>query len=224
MPTSKDLKRLVRARMAKTGESYTTARQVLLNKKNPPADEYAQIAGMSDDAVVKRTGMTWAEWVEALDAVDATTMLHRDIARHVADNYDISGWWAQMVTVSYERIRGLREPGQRRAGMKAAGFDVNKSKTVAVPVGELYRAFSDADRRSEWLGAVDLTVRTSTEDKSMRVRMSDDTPVDVYFYAKGDTKSSVSIQHRKLPDKETAVRTRAFWTERLDALSELLTT
>ena len=33
MPTGKDLKRLVRARMKKTGESYTAARAQLLKKK-----------------------------------------------------------------------------------------------------------------------------------------------------------------------------------------------
>jgi hypothetical protein len=33
MPTGKDLKRLVRDRMKKTGESYTAARMQLLKKK-----------------------------------------------------------------------------------------------------------------------------------------------------------------------------------------------
>ena len=33
MPKQKDLKRLVRARMQKTGESYTTARLVFTTKK-----------------------------------------------------------------------------------------------------------------------------------------------------------------------------------------------
>jgi hypothetical protein len=35
MPTQKDLKRLVRARMKKTGESYTAARARLLAKRPP---------------------------------------------------------------------------------------------------------------------------------------------------------------------------------------------
>ena len=35
MPRNKDLKRLVRARMSKTGESYTAARSQILSKSKP---------------------------------------------------------------------------------------------------------------------------------------------------------------------------------------------
>src|SRR5256712_6672198 len=37
MPTNKDFKRLVRARMRKTGEAYTAARAQLLSKRHAPA-------------------------------------------------------------------------------------------------------------------------------------------------------------------------------------------
>ena len=49
MPKQKDLKRLVRERMAKTGESYTAARAQLITKRNPSPDEYAELA--DDDLV-----------------------------------------------------------------------------------------------------------------------------------------------------------------------------
>ena len=43
MPTNKDLKRVVRRRMQKTGESYTAARTNLLKKRQEPSpDEYAR--------------------------------------------------------------------------------------------------------------------------------------------------------------------------------------
>ena len=51
MPANKDLKRLTRARMSKTGEAYTTARARLLEKKQTraaePTPDYAALAGMS---------------------------------------------------------------------------------------------------------------------------------------------------------------------------------
>lgn len=78
MPTGKDLKRLVRARMKKTGESYTAARAQILNKKTVDARpakagryiapvasgfsrtaDYAALAGMSDASVKEATGCTW---------------------------------------------------------------------------------------------------------------------------------------------------------------------
>ncbi len=122
------------------------------------------------------------------------------------------------MTVGYERIRGLREPGQRRGG----SLEVNKSKTVGVPVGALYRAFADGGRREARLPDAPLEIRTATKDKSLRITWGDGTSVDVYFTDQGERKSSVALQHRKLPDKATAERLRAFWGERLAALAAWL--
>lgn len=218
MPKHKDLKRLVRGRMRKTGESYTAARSQLLKKKKKPSPaDYAKLAGMSDDAVRSKTGCTWERWVKVLDAIDATKMSHREIVEHVHKNYKVSDWWAQMVTVGYERIRGLREVGQRRSG----AYEVSKSKTIAVPINELYRAFSDKRTRQRWLPA-ELTIRTSTRNRSMRITWEDGTAVDAYFTRKAAAKSQVAIQHRKLPNKSAAAKTKEYWGERLSALAKLL--
>lgn len=232
MPTQKDLKRLVRTRMQKTGESYTSARAQILkkskNSKTPattrtpghvvPESKYAELAGMSNEAVKAKTGKTWKQWVRALDAEAAHAWPHRDIARHLHDSYDVPGWWAQMVTVGYERIRGLRQPGQRRGG----GFDINKSKTVPVPVSKLYRAISTARARERWMSDTQLSVRTSTVNKSIRAALPDGTRIDFYFTDKGSRKSSVAIQHRGLATKAVADQQRAAWGERLSALADYL--
>jgi hypothetical protein len=67
MPRQKDLKRHVRARMQKTGESYTAARAHLVRKPHPDAPplppHYVARAGMSNDAIRSNTGRTWSEWV-----------------------------------------------------------------------------------------------------------------------------------------------------------------
>ncbi len=219
MPKDKDLKRLVRARMEKTGESYTAARAHLVSRNTPLLPEdYESLAGMSDDAVRKATGMAWREWARALDAAGAAAMQHREIADHVHESYDVSGWWSQMVTVAYERFRGLRDKGQRRGG----GYDVNKSRTFGVAVEALWQAVHDAATRARWLPDTDLTVTTATEPKSMRIRLSDDTRLDAYFTARSEVKSVLSIQHRGLPDREAAEAMKAYWGERLSALAELL--
>ena len=56
----------------------------------------------------------------------------------------------------------------------------------------------------------------------MRITWPDRTSVAVGFLAKGRAKSQVAIQHEKLPDKAAAMRLKAYWSERLDALGELL--
>ena len=63
---------------------------------------------MSDEAVRAKTGRTWKQWVRQLDAIGAVRMPHREIAKQVYETNESSGWWAQMVTVGYERIPAYR--------------------------------------------------------------------------------------------------------------------
>ena len=226
MTTDKDFKRLVRGRMQKTGESYTAARAQLRTQRpaaRSPASvvsptDYAKLAGKSDAIMKARTGCTWERWVKALDHAGAHAWTHGEIARHVVERYKIPGWWAQSVTVGYERIKGLRDVGQRRGG----AYEASKSRTFAVPLARLYRSFHDARQRKRWLSDVSVTVRSATPEKSMRVTWPDRSSVVMWFVAKGSAKSQVAIQHEKLPDKATAERLKAYWAERLDALGELL--
>lgn len=224
MTTDKDFKRLVRARMQKTGESYTAARSHFAARKPastkppPPATDYARLAGRSDEIMKARTGCTWDRWVKALDHVRAYEWSHRDIARHVKEKYKVADWWVQSVTVGYERIKGLRAIGQRRSG----AWEASKSRTFAAPVDEIFRSFHDPRRRSRWMTGAKPTVRSATPGKSMRMAWPDGTTVIVGFTAKGAAKSQVAIQHEKLPDQATAARMKAYWAERLGALAEVL--
>ena len=181
----------------------------------PKNEDFQKLAGMSDAAVEKATGRSWAGWVEVLDAADAASRPHREIARHVAETYQVSGWWAQTVTVGYERIRGLRETGQRRDG----SYEVNKSRTVSVAAEVLFESFSDETSRRAWLGDVDPEIRKLTPTRSIRMTWPDGTAVEAYFTAKGESKSSVQVQHRKLASQEAVEEMRAYWTERLEALA-----
>jgi hypothetical protein len=217
MPKQKDLKRRVRTRMQKTGESYTAARSKIMGTPDAPVEDYARLAGMSDKAVKAKTGCEWATWVKALDYKKASKLSHKEIAKLVQDTWDVGAWWAQTVTVGYERIRGLRDTGQRRGG----GYDVNKSKTLPVSIGELYAAFG-ARKRRRWVTDLTLTVRKANVDKSIRFVTENGHAVNVHFWAKGPHKSQVQLQHLGLASKREAERVRAEWTERLAALGELL--
>jgi len=236
MPRQKDLKRLVRARMNKTGEAYTAARANIIKKKRsvrsaslapiaetdrpvgPKPSEYARLAGMSDAKVKAQTGCTWERWVKSLDYHGAENMSHREIAELVSRKYKTPDWWAQTVTVGYERIKGLRARGQRRDGT----YEVSKSRTFDAPVSDLFGAWSDAALRRRWLKENEVRIRTATEPKSMRLDWSDGTIIAVGFAAKGKGKSSVAVQHTKLADRATAERLRKYWSDRLDALGEVL--
>jgi len=230
MTTNRDFKRLVRGRMQKTGESYTAARTNLLRqpKQSPtpapaaasaPAPvDYARLAGMSDAAVKAKTGCTWERWVYALDRAKAHEWPHAKIAEYIHTKYKVGDWWGQTVTVGYERIKGLRAIGQRRDG----GYEASKSKTIAVPLSRLYRACSRRRDRERWMPGLDLTVRSATRDKYMRITWPDGTPVELVFTRKGRGKSLVQVQHGRLPDQASSKRMKEFWGERLTALATTL--
>jgi hypothetical protein len=44
----------------------------------------------------------------------------------------------------------------------------------------------------------------------------------VGFIAKGASKSSVAIEHSKLPDKAAVERLKEYWSARFDALADVL--
>jgi hypothetical protein len=67
-----------------------------------------------------------------------------------------------------------------------------------------------------------MKVRTTHANKTIRASFDDGTLVQFYFMDKGNTKSSVTVQHQKLADKNTADKTKQWWTERFDALAKLL--
>ena len=217
MPIQKDLKRVVRARMEKTGESYTAARTQVLKKKQQPAPDYAALSGVSDSAIQKATGRTWPEWVRILDGFDAASKPHGEIADFVFAQGNITGWWSQSVTVGYERIRGLRERGQRRSGM----WEANKSRTILAPVEKVFDAFTSAAKRRKWLDAK-LKIRKATPPKYVYIDWPDGSSITVGFLPKGTGKTSVAIQHMKVSSKEKAAELKQYWHERLDALGALL--
>src|SRR5918993_695989 len=102
MPRNKDLKRLVRARMRKTGESYTTSRAKIVARSTaeprlrkaaapaaavPPKPDYSALAGIADATIKAKTGCGWELWVRALDYRRADRMTHGELAVYVREKY-----------------------------------------------------------------------------------------------------------------------------------------
>ena len=245
MTKQKSFKGRVRARMEKTSERYSTARRQLLAKADPPVEEATAppaepetalatppaeadaapvdapgaVRPYSDEVLAANTGRAWDEWFALLDAWGAVERPHPEIARWLVEEHQVGGWWAQGVTVGYEQARGLRAPGQRRGGL----FEVNASKTVAVPVDRLYAAFADPALRERWLPGAAVEVRTARPAKSFRADWEDgSTRLVVGFSARGDAKSQVALVHERIPDAGTADKLKAFWRERMAALKQLL--
>ena len=229
MTQNKDLKRLVRARMKKTGESYTSARAQITRKPKEKTSiaearstvstkDYAKLAGMSDAVIKEKTGCAWEKWVKSLDYHGAEKMSHREIAELVSEKYKVPSWWTQTVTVGYERIKGLRARGQRRDGT----YEATKSRTFNVSIDRLFDAWADTRIRNRWLTDAKVKVRSATKPKYLRLDWNGNTIIAVGFLSKGEKKSSVAVQHAKLADKETADRLKKYWSDQLDNLAGVL--
>jgi hypothetical protein len=219
MTAQRSFKRLVRARMEKTRESYTAARAALLTAEEPTQAEAPRL-DTSDENIRRRTGRGWEEWFDLLDDWGAAERSHREIARWVAEQQGVVplAWNAQAVAHSYELARGLRVVGEH-----ADGFRVSATKTVDVPVERLYDAFVDESLRGRWLPDGDLRERTATKPKSARFDWGEgDTRVHVTFAPKGEEKSTAALQHVRLPDGGEAERMKAYWRDRVATLKEVL--
>ena len=213
MTTQKSFKRIVRARMEKTGESYTAARTSLLSATDPEFE-----FTVSDEVISRRTGRGWEQWLDILDEWGGTERSHTDIARWLREEQGIDGWSSQSIAVSYERARGMRAVGET-----TSGFVASVSKTIGVPVDRLYDAWTDPELRRRWLPDADLSERTATPPRSARFDWGDGrTRVVAGFESKGDAKSMVGMSHEKLADSEEKEQMRAFWRERLSALKQML--
>lgn len=172
---------------------------------------------ISNEAVQKATGKVWGDWFEILDNEDSTAKSHKEIASWLADHFDISGWWIQMITVQYERVRGMRKVHEKRDG-----FEASKSKTFHAPVNKLYQAWLNPEKRKQWLETSDFEIRMSSENKSLRITWPDDTNVVVYFNVKSDNKTQVSVQHNKLKKQDEVSKRKAYWQEQLKQLKSWL--
>lgn len=176
---------------------------------------------MSDEAIRRGSGKTWDEWYTILDAWGAATKPHDEIARYVHAEQGVDGWWAQSVTVGYERMIGRRTVGERADG----SFDASTSKTVPVGIADLFVAWVNDDLRDQWLAPGTLTLRTSQENTSARFDNDEyGGIIALYFEDKGEAKSSVTIQILKLPTRDAMAERKATWKTRLADLAEYLTT
>ena len=187
MTEHKSFKRLVRARMAKTGESYTAARAILLAAPSRPRDDGADGWRPPTRRSVSEPGAGWEEWFELLDEWGAADRSHREIARWLAEQQASTRWRGTCrrsppatsrpaaCVRSARRTTASRSPPRGRWRCRSSGCTRLWSRTA----------------RADWLPDGRLSERTATRPKSARFDWGGgDTRVNVTFLAKGEAKST----------------------------------
>jgi hypothetical protein len=234
MTQARKLKQAIRARAAKTGESYTAARQQVLEGRQkgkaatPPVNARRPTAppsGLSEQAVVAKTGHGLDHWFAVLDAFGAAAKGHTAAARHLRDGLGVPGWHSQGITVAYERARGLRAVNQA-----ATGFQVAVSKMVPADLDAVLSALRGPARR-KWLSAADPALRRALESalaagakgvvrgpRRARVRYKWDSASVELTLEPRRTGTSVTASNTRLEDAAQVAERRAQWRVALDSL------
>lgn len=130
MTDNNDFKKLVRARMQKTGESYTTARMNLLSARTSSTKPGA---APEPDRADEGAAPKWPDFMERLLAEEAAELAHAVEFHGIRATREASGWW----TATAPGYPGL----ERRAATRR-----DAERLVAEAIWE---------HRSGWRGQVD---------------------------------------------------------------------
>jgi len=248
MTQQKKLKRAVRARARKTGESYAAARRHVVTAKpatarrigTPPATTAALSpvpraaaktpSPKGEAGVIKKTGHGYDHWFAVLDAFGAPAKGHTASAAHLYNDHGVPGWHCQMIAVEYERARGLRAKNQSCAG----DFQVSVSRIVPASVADVADALRAAPRRAAWLKGADPALAraleaalTGPEAREVKVRKTaaaalrypwDAGTVQIYLLGKPDGRTSVVADMTKLNGPDEVEQRRAQWKTALEGL------
>lgn len=188
--------------------------------RGKPARSHSEAAaGMSDQAVRRATGRGWDEWFNVLDARGAKKLPHADIATILHTELGVGPWWGQMVTVAYERFRGLRDKHQ-----KPDGYSISASRTIDASPKAAFDAWTDPAQLARWLPGARITAHKSTPNKSVRLTWTDGAKsVHVMLYPKPGNRVQVTVQHDKLPAAPAVKKMKSFWKAALESLEEAIT-
>jgi hypothetical protein len=254
MTRARALKAVIRARAAKTGERYTTARRHVLNdlrtppepvvrppSASPPALIQAKSAspaasskgGVSDATSHEKTGHGLDHWFDVLDRFGGVEKGHTASARHLDEVHSVPGWYAQGITVAYERARGVRALNQRCDGE----YEVSVSKVLTANTAKVIKALTDKRMRPRWVKDVDRSLVKALSaavdgpaSKKIVVRADGqgrfrykwgDTTVQFYLLPKPGDKVSLVATNSKLADASMVEERRALWRTALDAVAQL---
>lgn len=216
MTRQESFKRRIRQRMASTGERYGAARRIPITRSaGGDGRTWASEPDMSDERVREATGRGWDEWCDLLDAWPGNDQGHTAIAAHVQDDHGIDGWWAQTVTVGYERITGRRLPFQRGDGT----FSVGKTRTVATDASALRRMLLDDTDRADLFPGLDTELRSRPTSKNVRLAVGPGT-AGIAMAPRDDGKVTVSVAHERLPAADDVEWWKGYWTAWLAAIDE----
>jgi len=196
---------------------------------------------ISEESVTKATGFGLDHWFKTLDAWRASEKTHKEIAAWLHNAQSVAAWWSQMITVEYERARGMRQLHER-----CSGFAISVSRTISTSLIRAWEAWADPKVLSQWFttGAVQEfvvggaysnndgdhgTFKCITILKHIRFSWESKhhapgSDVVLEFRDRGDGKVRIELTHEKLRSKKDAEDLKEGWSWAMDCLKLFLET
>ncbi|MDW7739029.1 MAG: hypothetical protein SCJ97_03080 [Bacillota bacterium] len=168
---------------------------------------------ISNEAVIEATGRSWDDWLARLKEIKAENLTHKDIVKILETEYKVDSWWAQTITVEFERITGRRKVGQTGAGY----FQVSASRTLTGSMDQVFGqwlSFIDGIKKFNNLSMIGNPRISETEKwRYWRVNLSDGSQLAVSVNNKAKGKSLLTVTHSKLPDEESSETWKKYWKD-----------
>ncbi|GGE74400.1 DUF4287 domain-containing protein [Nesterenkonia cremea] len=184
------------------------------------ADQRSAAPDVSDERIRESTGRGWDDWVAVIDAGPGREASHPTIAAWLVEEHGVDGWWAQGVTVGYERLTGRRLPGQMQDGT----FSVSRSKTLDLDGEEFRERLHDDAARAALLPGISSVPRSKPATRAPKFSLSDaesgeELGVLQFRLEQGSAGAKLVVTHEKLPDPDAAERWKQHWGDWLESLA-----
>jgi hypothetical protein len=176
---------------------------------------------ISKKSVLKGTGRSWSDWFNLLDGLGANDWSHKEIARALHQDHDVSGWWAQTITVEYERRIGRREIGQNCRG----NFQGAASKTLTGSMNQIFLQWQNYMKNKKEVNGISFKeepqMTISPKWRYWRVKLEDESKVSVIINQKDKDKVKLAVNHENLANAESVSKWKPFWKSRLQEFSQI---
>ncbi len=167
---------------------------------------------VTDEACKAATGKTFDQWAEAIKANAEVADRRRDATVWIVGGKRSTEavWWATTIWVEYEkRIGRVQKDG------RPEGYHICSTKSIAAPIEKVQKALEgEFDNITRVRDGKDIRAVWQTEGKG-------ETDIEVQFAATGN-KIGITLNHKRIPERDEADGARAYWSERLAAIKAQL--
>lgn len=189
-----------------------------------------KIGRVSTESVYKHTRKHWDQWIPLLDRAGARKWTHQKIVSHLALKHELTPWWQQVVTTSYEIHTGRRKEGQNQKGE----YSVTVTKSLSQSARSIWKLLNSVEGLKIWLSPTETgfnpvkdavfersdgfygQIRTIKAGERFRLSWLHEswpkpTIVQIVALPRTGSKSLLIITHEGFSDTDTREKMRQHW-------------